>query len=582
PLLFPFLVLEAKGEKGTENFGHMEIQTAFPIKNALELQYNLLKTHGNTMDVPGGPLVWFLAYRGEDWRVYGAVIYEEEGRPNYYINHLWSGTITGSDEALQLVLVVDYILDWARDIYRPNILRQLRTLSTLHWSDAMTVPVDPDIYSLRGEVQPWMEGHDLELDDINPSISDTASVTFEDDPVDHLSKFKTAQGLVRDGRFIESRLRALYITRDNVQTLLQGFENPNAAMRFARSVLAALSRRCVALESDDVLDDIEDKWTGNARPKTTLPGQKSKIYAQFRISYFINPAWEQIRELTYIAASDEAREILIGSVKFRSAVRRSGFAPPECPKEDIINSIHTFLQRSVRHDFMSTLVRRTYAVDMADIPVTTPDSNERTQQSPPPRMVIKLDKDKTSPGVATQGIVHGIYEKYRIGKREPNEPFLRVSARVDCEGRPLWKGWKSEDRFYRSERHLHGVLVYGKLLKRANLHQGSEQKLCLYILNGQTEHIDTFRISWKLIWFLFRDHIYSTVRKSKVYKTSRNWQDNRTGYYLKMSEAPKHLKISRDALRQIIFDWIKSMNPPTKHSVFQTAVFREKGRNIES
>lgn len=83
PLLFPFLLLEAKGEKGPENFEHMEIQTSFPIKHALKLQYDLLKTPGNTMDVPGGPLTWFLANRGEDWRVYAAFVHEKDGRPDY-------------------------------------------------------------------------------------------------------------------------------------------------------------------------------------------------------------------------------------------------------------------------------------------------------------------------------------------------------------------------------------------------------------------------------------------------------------------------------------------------------------------
>jgi hypothetical protein len=83
PLLFPFLLLEAKGEKGPENFEHMEIQTSFPIKYALKIQYDLLKARGNTMDVPGGPLIWFLASRGEDWRVYAAFVHEEDGRPNY-------------------------------------------------------------------------------------------------------------------------------------------------------------------------------------------------------------------------------------------------------------------------------------------------------------------------------------------------------------------------------------------------------------------------------------------------------------------------------------------------------------------
>lgn len=87
PLLFPFLVLEAKGEKGSENFEQMEIQTAFPIRNILKLQHDLCKTPGNTMDVPGGPLVWFFASRGEDWRVYAASVHEENGRPNYVRLH---------------------------------------------------------------------------------------------------------------------------------------------------------------------------------------------------------------------------------------------------------------------------------------------------------------------------------------------------------------------------------------------------------------------------------------------------------------------------------------------------------------
>ena len=90
PLLFPFLVLEAKSEKGGENFEHIEIQTAFPVRNALKLQHDLLKQPGNTMDVPGGPLAWFVATRGEDWRVYGAFVYEEEGRPNYVSIFIYS------------------------------------------------------------------------------------------------------------------------------------------------------------------------------------------------------------------------------------------------------------------------------------------------------------------------------------------------------------------------------------------------------------------------------------------------------------------------------------------------------------
>jgi hypothetical protein len=83
PLLLPFLIHEAKGEKGAHYFEDIEVQTALPIKRALDVQQKLQDTPGNRMDIPGGPLVWFMSNRGETWRVYGATVYHEDGRPNY-------------------------------------------------------------------------------------------------------------------------------------------------------------------------------------------------------------------------------------------------------------------------------------------------------------------------------------------------------------------------------------------------------------------------------------------------------------------------------------------------------------------
>lgn len=82
-LHFPFLIHEAKSEKSVNNFEEIEIQTALPIKRALDVQQILKETPGNMVDVPGGPLVWFTANRGETWRVYAGTIYEDDGRTNY-------------------------------------------------------------------------------------------------------------------------------------------------------------------------------------------------------------------------------------------------------------------------------------------------------------------------------------------------------------------------------------------------------------------------------------------------------------------------------------------------------------------
>jgi hypothetical protein len=84
PLHFPFLVLEAKSEKGSDGFKSIEVKTALPVMHALHCQYELMKIPGNTVEVPGGPLVWFFANRGEHWRVYAAYIIEdEEEKPTY-------------------------------------------------------------------------------------------------------------------------------------------------------------------------------------------------------------------------------------------------------------------------------------------------------------------------------------------------------------------------------------------------------------------------------------------------------------------------------------------------------------------
>lgn len=330
-------------------------------------------------------------------------------------------------------------------------------------------------------------------------------------------------------------------------------------MHFTRKLLATLSLRCVVLENEDVLNAVKDKWTGNVRPRTTLPEQQSKIYAQFRVSYFISPTWEQVRELTYLAVSDGAREILIECAQIRDAAKHSRFNPPSCSQGELIHTIDSFLQRSVRKDFVAALTRRTFTADMDRVPVVKLDSNGYTREFMSLRMTIKRDQDKKSPGALAQVIVHGIYEKYCIGKREPSEPFLRVSARVDREGRALWRGWQAGDKLQGQNSHFDKVLVYGDALKAPNLPQGSEKKLCLYVLDGQTEKLDPVYITAAISEILLNDMIYDTIRKWKVNKNCRNWGDNRTTYHFKMSEAKDHLKISEDELREMISNWQKEI-----------------------
>jgi hypothetical protein len=66
-VLYPFLIIEAKSEKGSPGFESIETQTAFPIRTLLKLQKDLSIASGISFK----PLVWFLANQGDEWGVYG-------------------------------------------------------------------------------------------------------------------------------------------------------------------------------------------------------------------------------------------------------------------------------------------------------------------------------------------------------------------------------------------------------------------------------------------------------------------------------------------------------------------------------
>ncbi|PMD34539.1 hypothetical protein L207DRAFT_467194 [Hyaloscypha variabilis F] len=569
PLLFPFLIFEAKGGMGAESFMHMEIQTAFPIKHALKLQYDLLKTRGNTMDVPGGPLVWFLANHGENWRVYAAFVYEEEDRPNYLIQRLWSGAVDGQDAAMQLVLIVDYILDWARDIYRPNIIRQLKTLSSSNINDAMTLDFDPDVYSLAGRVQPWMEAVEtqtLELmpDDTPSPHYDEATATQGDDESDPFALFNTPHGLVRDGRCIVSRIRALFLTADNTRTFFEDFDNPKKAMTFARSIIAVLSRRCAALDSVEVLDSIAEKWTGTEPRRARLAEQNSTVYAQFRLSYYLNYDWDQVRELTYLAVSEDAREILMEVADYRVFPRRRyQFSPPRCSTESVLETIDRLLRHSVQQDLEYALKRRTFMFDMKStgrFPPRDPDDTLSDFDDFMPnsltaifKTVLKRDKDTKSPGVTMQQLVHTVYEKYRIVKREPSEPFIRISSRLDREGRTLYgAGDGPSERRYKRKK-FGKMLVYADVENAKFLPTASDQKLCLFVLDG--EAVKPNKFACILLTCMNRDRIYSTVRKGGAQRARDVRTDNRQRCVYTMDDLEESLLLTSFALGRKILEW---------------------------
>jgi hypothetical protein len=81
PLLFPFLMMEAKSEDGG-GFSKCGIQTSLPIWSLLKGQEKLSEL-GAQLHELGGPLVWYIAYLGDEWRVSGCCTTVERGQTTY-------------------------------------------------------------------------------------------------------------------------------------------------------------------------------------------------------------------------------------------------------------------------------------------------------------------------------------------------------------------------------------------------------------------------------------------------------------------------------------------------------------------
>ena len=71
-LLYPFLVIEAKSEKGSPGFEYIETQTALPLRTCMKLQEDLANSTESNLT----PLVWFMAYQGDQWRVYAGTVHD--------------------------------------------------------------------------------------------------------------------------------------------------------------------------------------------------------------------------------------------------------------------------------------------------------------------------------------------------------------------------------------------------------------------------------------------------------------------------------------------------------------------------
>ncbi|KAL2192920.1 hypothetical protein P885DRAFT_5162, partial [Corynascus similis CBS 632.67] len=297
PVHFPFLVLEAKSEKGAESLSRAADQTAFAIRELLLIQEGLRVAAGEDAEWDAGPLVWFLSFKGEEWKVCIAYVSVENGSQYFRVLQLWRGAVNVRDGALQLLLIIDYIFDWARDMYRESVIRSLNRLAV---SGSKTVSYqDSDIFSTcpRDRVRLWLEA--TNEGDGTRGLGAQESTVIQDG----LRCFDTRSGVIRDIRYIQSKFLGLYLTRNNLDAFFNSANTELESKRLARTLLTHLVEGWRV--TGETLDALEFNWTGKDRGQGQ-PFQDTTFLVVAGVAAYLSPDWQQTRELSYIAVEEHA------------------------------------------------------------------------------------------------------------------------------------------------------------------------------------------------------------------------------------------------------------------------------------
>jgi hypothetical protein len=342
---------------------------------------------------------------------------------------LWRGSISTRNGALQLLLLVDYVFDWARDVYRDYIIQELRTLASGENDAASIVYSDTDIYSTR---QPEYSG-----------VPDQEDVeTFED----YISKQKeyvaldSAQGVVRHATFVESRYCAIFVTPDNVQTLLQSTRQTRT-QQLCRLILGHMSDS-ITLDLPTLVA-MEKQWTGNAR--LSPPGYlaQMKFYSVVSCTNYLSGNWHQVRELYVVAIAQGAWAAIVDASNLKKHRGKAG--KPIFADMAITDSMLTTLKRlqagSPAEILLAAITRRAVKIHTKPIDASSVQTSSDRMSSVNTNSsdTSSVDTDLSSPALCKivpdngtfRDIVHYIYKFFKKGNLEPQESFMKVSKRYD-------------------------------------------------------------------------------------------------------------------------------------------------------
>ena len=343
------------------------------------------------------------------------------------------------DGALQLLLILDHIFDWARDIYRLAILRHLRFLCAADPNDAISMTHDSDVFSMKYPVNgntPSSTGSQLGFE--NFAIDDVDSTEFSDE-LGPMRLLESPEGLMRDAALVEYRFLSFIMTGDTARTILQSFL-PHEATKFAGVLMSWLSSPDgLLIVNGETIDDLETMWTDELRHPHRLTSQK-QYYARVTYKTWLTEDWVIVKELLCLAIATDAIDVLREASK-QPYEPMINFRP--ATQDQVVGLIQPFKRCSPDYNLRAAVMRLALSsyLFFTIFEVMQKCSNHRFDGNwipakPCPRsegVDTWFGLAEEMKGDKTQTIVYDIYKKHKIGRREPTETYIRRSTNTKFE-----------------------------------------------------------------------------------------------------------------------------------------------------
>ena len=328
------------------------------------------------------------------------------------------------DGALQLLLIMDHIFDWARDVYRPAILRHLKFLSDPDPSDAMSMTSDSDIFSVK-RPEPPCAIPELDFEDDNIHNSDDRELP---DGYDPLRLLESPKGVLRDAALVKYSFPSVTITGDNVLSLLQCFK-PGPAIKLARNLLLALYfHGGTMIVTGGTLSALGTFWTGDFKPSNPLTSRK-RFYTRVAYKTWLSEDWVINKELSCLSISEDAIETLQKESKRAKSLEIYGKL---FDKGAIVDLFQPFKRSSSDYNLRAAISRlalssyNTWAPCRVVNDICSSHIDHRWHSIPGKRLLVGLQSGllEEMSNDPTQSLIDGIYSTHRLGRRDPSEPYF--------------------------------------------------------------------------------------------------------------------------------------------------------------